>query len=100
MNHIFYIDVPNDYKYVYRDGDRYGPDVLTREYGVPIRFICNSLAKISDGDVHAVIVNNVGEELFFLLKNDFKKVNTQVVQNYLQAKIDARTMHSGKVRYG
>lgn len=100
MSHIFYIDVPNEYEYKYQPGDKYGTDVLTREYGVPITFVCNHGAKISEGDVHAVTVNNVGEELFFLLKTGFKKVNTQVVLNYIQAKIDARQLFPSKVRAG
>jgi hypothetical protein len=100
MSYVFYVDVPNTYQYDYVPGDMTGPDVLTRELGVQITFICNSVAKISEGDVHAVTVESEKDELFFLLKSGFKKMDTQVVETYLQARIDARRLFPDKARFG
>lgn len=90
MSHVFYVDVPYTYDYVW-GRLRSGPDVLTRDFGVKFEFICNSNAKISEGDVHRVTVKDYKDEVFFLLKTGFKKVNTNVVDTFLSKKFQPGT---------
>jgi phosphorylcholine metabolism protein LicD len=81
--HTFYINVPSDYKYDWSISSSPAV-VLSIEHGAYIEFICNSWAKISEGDVYKVKVNSVKDELFFLLKTGFKKIKTEVVNEYLK----------------
>jgi hypothetical protein len=97
--HKFYIDVPSDYKYDWSIA-KIAHDVLSIEYNAAIEFICNIGARISEGDVFSVTTENEGDEVFFLLKTGFKKMNTHKVETYLQAKIDARQRYPGKARAG
>jgi hypothetical protein len=97
--HIFYVEVPNSYKYDWSIA-KIAHEVLSTEYNAAIEFICNQGARISEGDVFSVTTEYEGEELFFLLKTGFKKMNTQVVESYIQAKIIARQRYPGKVRAG
>ena len=99
MSHKFYIEVPNNYKYDWSIA-KIAHEVLSIEYGPSIDFICNHGARISEGDVFSVTTESEGEEVFFLLKTGFKKMNTKDVENYLQAKIIARQRYPGKVRAG
>jgi hypothetical protein len=80
-----YVDVPSDYPYKF---GRYesGPQVLTRDFGVSFTFICNSHAKISEGDVHRIEFDSEAEELLFLLRTPFKLLNKDVVENYINMK--------------
>jgi hypothetical protein len=80
--HIFYVSVPSNYKYDWSIS-KSATDVLRIETGALIEFICNSYAKISEGDVYQVGVATEKDELFFLLKTGFSKMKTEVVHNYL-----------------
>jgi hypothetical protein len=99
VSHKFYIEVPNNYKYDWSIA-KIAHEVLSTEYNAAIEFICNTGARISEGDVFSVTTENVGDELFFLLKTGFKKMNTHDVETYLQAKIIARQRYPGKARAG
>jgi hypothetical protein len=81
--HIFYIEVPNGYKYDWSISSS-PTEVLRVETGTLIEFVCNSHARISDGDVYQVGVDTEKDELFFLLKTGFSKMKTEVVTEYLQ----------------
>ena len=85
--HSFYVDVPHGYDYKW-DGKNTPTcsEALTREYGIPIEFVVNSFAKISKGDAHRVTVDNEGDELLFLLRTGFEKLETQKLKNYEAAK--------------
>jgi len=96
--HKFFVDVPYGYIYVY-NGEQDGTEVLTRDFGVKFTFICNAHgarlnakgvgAVGNKGDAHMVTVGSESDELFFLLKTGFTKLNTDVVNLYLQARQDA-----------
>lgn len=85
--HIFYVDVPYDYKYNFkRWGVEYGDEVLSRDFNTKIEFICNSGAKISHGDCHRIIVDTEKDELFFLITSGFEKIPTEIVEKYIADK--------------
>jgi hypothetical protein len=83
--HIFYVEVPNNYKYDWSIS-KSPTEILRVETGTLIEFVCNSHARISDGDVYQVGVETEKDELFFLLKTGFSKMKTEVVQEYLQSR--------------
>jgi hypothetical protein len=80
-----YIDVPEDYPYEFRRYES-GSQVLTRDFGVTITFICNRAAKLSQGDLYSAEFDSEGQELIFLLKSHFTVINTDVVENYIKQK--------------
>lgn len=91
--HVFYIDVPIEFDYRF---DRFvgdyltGADVLAKDFGVKIKFICNPGGGISRGDAHSVEVENEQEEVFFLLKTGFTKLDKHVVKEYFATKFKQR----------
>ena len=99
--HKIYVDVPYEYNYVYRvnQDESTGPDVLTRDFGVKFAFVCNAhgahlnankLGAVGNkGDAHVVWLESEEDELFFLIKTGFTKLNKDVVELYLQARQDA-----------
>ena len=79
--HTFYIDIPHGFKYDHSNGD--GDVTVARQLGVPIvEFICNSVAKISDGDVYEVTVKDEQDETFLILKYGFRTIDRSVVEEY------------------
>ena len=95
--HTFYIDVPADFDYPwhlcpYTDptGERHeatGPEILRVMYPeVKIKFICNSYANLSVGDVHQIDVENESDEIFFLLKTGFLKIDAQEIEEFISKK--------------
>ena len=99
--HKVYVDVPYEYNYVYRiaQGEDTGPEVLSRDFGVKFAFICNAAQRFSNssglgavgnrGDAHVVWLDSEEDELFFLIKTGFAKLNNEVVELFLQARADA-----------
>lgn len=81
--HIFYVDVPGDYEYDWSIST-HPTEILRFETGALIEFVCNSHARISEGDVYQVGVDTEKDELFFLLKTGFTKMKTEVVAEYLE----------------
>lgn len=81
--HIFYIEVPNNYKYDWSIA-KSPTDILRVETGALVEFICNSHARISEGDVYQVGVDSEKDEVFFILKTGFSKMKTEVVTEYLK----------------
>ncbi len=81
--HIFYVSVPSDYKYDWSVSSS-PTEVLRIKTGTLIEFVCNSHARLSEGDVYQVGVDSEKDELFFLLKTGFSKMKTEVVQEYLR----------------
>ena len=80
--HVFYVDVPEEYNYQFDDKTRRGDDVLTRDFGAKVKFICNRAGRISKGDAHSVEVENEQEEVFFLLKTGFTKLDKLIVKEH------------------
>ena len=80
--HIFYVDVPYDYDYKFDASSQLGDAVLTRDFGVKFKFICNGGGGISKGDAHRVEVNSEAEETFILVKTGWTKLNNKVVKDY------------------
>jgi hypothetical protein len=99
--HKVYVDVPYEYNYVYRiaQGEDTGPEVLSRDFGVKFAFICNAAQRFSNpeglgavgntGDAHVVWLESEKDELFFLIKTGFTKLNKNVVELFLKARADA-----------
>jgi len=81
--HIFYVSVPSGYKYDWSVSSS-PTEVLRIKTGALIEFVCNTHARISEGDVYQVGVESDKDELFFILKTGFSKMKTEVVQEYLQ----------------
>lgn len=81
--HIFYVEVPSWYNYDWSISSS-PTEILRVETGALIEFVCNSHARISEGDVYQVGVETDKDELFFLLKTGFSKMKTEVVKEYLQ----------------
>jgi hypothetical protein len=73
--HIFYVDVPTGYKYDWSVSSS-PTEILRVKTGALIEFVCNSHARISEGDVYQVGVETEKDELFFLLKTGFSKMKT------------------------
>jgi hypothetical protein len=95
--HKIYVDVPYNYDYVYH-GESSGPEVLTRDFGAQFVFICNAAQRVKNasglgivgnrGDAHLVWLESEEDELFFLIKTGFTKLNTDVVGSYINEKRD------------
>ncbi len=62
--HIFYVSVPSDYKYDWSVSSS-PTEVLRIKTGTLIEFVCNSHARLSEGDVYQVGVDSEKDELFF-----------------------------------
>lgn len=103
--HRVYVNLPYNYNYEYQ-GESCGPEALSREFGVEFEFICNAaqsrfnLSKLGQvgnkGDAHVVFLESEKDEIFFLLKSGFIKLNNIVVEDYLNKK---RTEELGKMRF-
>lgn len=80
-----YIDVPDNFSYDWQNsmGGVTGDIVLKKQLNADIKFICNRLAGISEGDCHSVTFNDEKEAVFWLLKNNFKQLNNEVVEGYI-----------------
>lgn len=90
MSHYVYVDVPDEFEIdwsilpaEYRDKVGAADYLMTLKIGYPAEFIRNNLAKLSDGDLYKVSFDNEEDELFFILKSQFKLVNKQVVDDFL-----------------
>ena len=94
--HKFYVDVPYGYVYKWQNKKEGGDEALVREFGVNIKFICNAhgahfnqdnLGAVGNkGDAHMVELESEKDELFFLIKTGWTKLNTEVVENYIKTK--------------
>ena len=104
--HKFYVDVPYGHEYKFQGKDDDADSALTREFGVNFTFICNASGSQfhpdrvgvvgNEGDANMVEVETEQDELLFLLKTGFTKLNTEVVENYIKKK---RTEELGKRKF-
>ena len=104
--HKFYVDVPYGHPYKWIQVRDEADHALTREFGVKFKFICNAhgahfnpdkLGAVGNkGDANMVEVETEKDELFFLIKTGFTKLNTSVVEDYLNKK---RTEELGKRKF-
>lgn len=104
--HYIYIDVPYsfelDWNLIPKSQQQHAmaaEHVMTVVTGYPTKFIYNSGAELSEGDLYKVILNSKEEETFCLLKTGFKLVNKQVVDDYLIKEHTKRIMNYDK-NYG
>ena len=86
MTNAIYIDVPADGTYQYDWS--LGPNahtVVRKQENIngSVKFICNRIAKMSNGDIYELIFNDPRELTVFLLKSKFKLVNSNIVQKYI-----------------
>lgn len=89
-----YIDVPNGYRYKYKEGDVSGTDSMRRTLGVKTHFMFNSLAGYSKGDVYEVDmdISTSEDKLAFKLKYpEFEIINL----DHLQSEIERRYRKRG-----
>lgn len=88
MTYKIYVDIPEDYDYKWHltdiriTGKYHVNDVLSMEYNVPFKFICNNFGNISKGDVYEVEFANKKDVSFFLIKTGFDTIDKEKVDNY------------------
>ena len=86
MTHSIYIDHPDGLgSYPFWPVDKTGADVVARKLGFPVKFVCNAYAKISDGDVYEVFLENPEDATAFVLKGkyrEYKLVDKEKVEKY------------------
>jgi hypothetical protein len=100
MTNYVYIDVPHEFELDWeliplaqRPALHAAEHVMTVVTGYPTKFIRNSGAKLSQGDVYKVSFKKQEDETFFILKTPFKIVNKQVVDDYLTKEELKRIKH-------
>lgn len=88
--HYIYIDVPHEFEldwdlvpYSQQEDLHPAEHVMTVVTGHPTKFIRNSFAKLSGGDLYRVSFKNEKDQLFFILKTPFKIVNKHLVDDFL-----------------
>lgn len=78
-----YIDHPDTLEsYIFRSGEKYGDDVVSRKIGVKVEFICNSLGGISKGDVYRIPFETAEDATMFMLKGEYKIIPNSIVEEY------------------
>lgn len=83
--HTIYIDVP--YEFVVDWIANASVDVsLSKQLDANIKFVCNNISGICDGDCYAVTFNDDKEALVWLIKNNFKLIGQDKVELYLSTK--------------
>lgn len=82
--HIFYINVPTNYNYNWQLSSSASEVLCLQTEASEVSFVANSYAKISAGDCYRVTVPAESDELIFILKTGFEKVNDIAVSKYLK----------------
>lgn len=70
----FYIDVPYGFNYDFNGCDRAETALCKMTHAKKTTFICNSIAKLSLGDLYRVELFNDDCEEFYILRTGFKKI--------------------------
>lgn len=84
MKHTIYIDHPDDPgAYDCLPGEMTGDAVVSRKLGVKAKFVCNSYAKISKGDVYGIVFSNAEDATAFVLGCKLPLVDSIKVNRYL-----------------
>lgn len=90
MTDYVYIDVPHWFRLPWdliprsqQEEPMAAEHVMTVVTGHVTHFIRNRGAKLSEGDVYRVSFEKEEDKTFFILKTQFKIVNKQVVDDYL-----------------
>jgi hypothetical protein len=87
MTYSVYIDHPDSIdSYEFLPGEKYGEDVVSRKIGVRVNFVCNSLAKMSKGDIYEVPFDNPEDVTAFVLKYDFELIDKDNIEKYRNRK--------------
>jgi hypothetical protein len=82
---IFYIDVPNFYPYDFTVASSSSESLQMHTGAKRIRFICNSLGKLSKGDLYQVELDKDDDVISFVLRTGFKPVQDEErINQYLQ----------------
>lgn len=87
MINEIYIDVPSDYPYDFNLCSEVN-GCLRMQERIPgqVQFICNSLGKISNGDVYKIAFDrplSEGDKLFFLIKHGFNIIDSAIVEEFM-----------------
>lgn len=88
MSNTFYISVDDTWynnKYWSWTGGNYGcEEFVRRETGAAeVLFICNSLAKLSAGDMYRIKLKEGDNELFYLLNTGLTKIDNTIGDAYV-----------------
>lgn len=78
-----YIDHPaylGAYKYL--PGEKTANEVVSRILGVRAKFLCNSIAQISKGDVYELLFDSHEDATIFVLKTKYTILNKTIVEEY------------------
>jgi len=84
----FYVSVPNTWS-VGKDwsGTRYGDELVHKLTGTKeVVFIVNSSARLSDGDLYRIKLHDTDDEVFYLLRTGFTKIDDDKIETYLKCK--------------
>ncbi len=85
MKHYLFIDHPaglEDYEFL--SGEHSGADVVSRKLGIGVKFVCNSYAKMSKGDIYEVPFDRAEDVTAFLLKNRYELIPSDKIEKYRQ----------------
>ena len=80
MTYSIYIDVLKHPPF--QHGDKNVDDLMSRVLGINAKFICNSYARISNGDIYELSFENIEDATAFVLKNEYDLVDKEKVEYY------------------
>lgn len=82
-----FIDHPGSLgSYDFLPGDKTGEDVVSRKFGVKVKFICNSAARISAGDIYEIPFDNPEDVTAFILKCEYNLIDKDKIRDYQNRK--------------
>jgi hypothetical protein len=83
MTYSVYIDHPDHIDaYDFCSNEYHINHVVSRKLGVKVEFVCNSYAKISNGDVFEVFFDNPEDATAFVLKCNYAIIDKHKVEQY------------------
>lgn len=83
MTYSIYIDYPSGRdSYEFITGEKYGSDVVSRKLGLSVKFVCNSIAKLSAGDVYEIVFEQEEDMTAFILKSKYTILDRHKIEEY------------------
>lgn len=87
MTYSVFIDHPDglgDYEYL--SGEHTGEDIVSRKVGIRVKFVCNSAASISKGDIYEVPFELPEDVTAFVLKNTYPLIDPILITQYRRSR--------------
>jgi hypothetical protein len=82
-----YIDHPHGLDdYTFLPGEKTGDDVVSRKLGLRVKFVCNSHAKISCGDIYEILFDNEEDALAFILRCEYSLIDKSKIKEYWESR--------------